>query len=73
MKVREHAVVVLTKDLPDAGLLKGGMGTVVHAHNDRTAEVEFMTERGRTIAVVTVDADALRAAAPEELGTSRTQ
>jgi hypothetical protein len=67
MVIREHSIVVLTRDLPAAGLRKGGIGTVVHAYDDRTAEVEFLSGAGETVAVVTVTSDSLRAADPQEL------
>jgi hypothetical protein len=42
--------------------------TVVHIHGDAAAyEVEFMTLRGRTVAVVTVLPTQLRAVSPRDL------
>jgi Domain of unknown function (DUF4926) len=53
--IKEHDCVVLTSDLPRAGLLSGDVGTVVHIHADGSAyEVEFATLTGKTIAVATV-------------------
>jgi Domain of unknown function (DUF4926) len=61
MRIKEHDCVVLTADLPNEGLKAGDVGTVVHIHNGGAAyEVEFMTFAGNTIAVTTVDANALR-------------
>ncbi|OGA32861.1 MAG: DUF4926 domain-containing protein [Betaproteobacteria bacterium RIFCSPLOWO2_12_FULL_62_13b] len=55
MKIQEHDCVVLTQDLPDAGLKAGDMGTVVHIHNDGAGyEVEFITLAGETLAVITL-------------------
>jgi hypothetical protein len=53
--IKEHDCVVLTKDLPEEGLLAGDIGTVVHIHNaGEGCEVEFMTLTGDTIAIVTL-------------------
>ena len=53
--INEHEVVVLTEDVPDAGLEAGDIGTVVHVHPGGTGyEVEFMTLTGDTVAVVTL-------------------
>ena len=61
MKIKEHDCVVLTKNLPEEKLEAGDVGTVVHIHKDGVAyEVEFVTLAGRTVAVATVEASALR-------------
>jgi len=61
MKFNEHDCVVLTADLPGDRLKAGDVGTVVHIHKSGAAyEVEFVTLVGRTVAVTTVDASALR-------------
>jgi hypothetical protein len=53
--IKEHDCVVLTNDLPSAGLLSGDVGTVVHVHDSVSAdEVEFATLTGKTIAVATL-------------------
>ena len=58
---KDHACVVLTKNLPDEGLEAGDVGTVAHIHKDGVAyEVEFMTLTGETVAVVTVEASHVR-------------
>jgi len=65
MKMNEHDLVVLTCDLPEAGLEKGDIGTVVLVHRaGRGYEVEFATLNGDTIAVVTVTAASLRPVGP---------
>ena len=59
--INEHDCVVLTSDLPAAGLQAGDVGTVVHIHPAGAAyEVEFVTMTGRTVAVTTVPASQLR-------------
>ena len=60
MKIKEHDCVVLTKDLPQADLKAGDVGTVVHVYKDGAAyEVEFVTYAGRTVAVATIEASQL--------------
>ena len=64
MNIKEHDCVVLTRDLPAEDLRAGDVGAVVHIHNGGTAyEVEFVTLMGRTVAIATVKADAVRAVA----------
>ena len=61
MKIKEHDCIVLTVDLPAEGFKAGDVGRVVHIHKGGSAyEVEFVTLAGETIAVVTVEANALR-------------
>jgi hypothetical protein len=61
MNIKEHDCVVLTKNLPNNGLMAGDVGAVVHIHKDGAAfEVEFVTIAGRTVAVATVEASQLR-------------
>jgi hypothetical protein len=68
----ELDTVVLTRDLPEQRLRKGDLGAVVHVHPDRTAyEVEFVTLDGGTLAVVTLPADAIRAATGREIAHVR--
>ncbi|HEX8011750.1 MAG TPA: DUF4926 domain-containing protein [Casimicrobiaceae bacterium] len=62
--IAEHDSVVLTKDLPESGLVAGDVGIVVHVYRDRVAyEVEFVSLDGSTIAVETLEGSAIRAAA----------
>jgi hypothetical protein len=63
--LREHDLAVLTRDLPEAGLVAGDVGTVVYVHRQGTSgrvgyEIEFATVAGDPVAVVTVLADAVR-------------
>lgn len=59
--IREHDSVVLTADLPALGLVAGDVGVVVHAYERGAGyEVEFVNFDGETIAVETVQADAIR-------------
>ncbi|MBX9592331.1 MAG: DUF4926 domain-containing protein [Hyphomonadaceae bacterium] len=68
----ELDTVVLTRDLPEQRLCKGDLGAVVHVHPDGEAyEVEFITLDGGTLAVVTLPADAIRAATGREIAHVR--
>lgn len=53
MKRAELDVVVLNEDLPDEGLMKGAIGTIVMVFDTPTLGylVEFCDEEGRTIAM----------------------
>ena len=52
--------VVLDKDLPDLGLQKGDLGTIVLVYEPDGLEVEFVTGSGRTQAVVTLKSEDVR-------------
>jgi Domain of unknown function (DUF4926) len=53
--MKELDLVVLTRDIPEHGLLEGDLGTIVHGYTDGQAwEVEFVTAEGRTVAVLTL-------------------
>lgn len=68
----EFETVVLRRDLPEARLEAGDVGTVVLAHAGGAGfEVEFATLAGETIAVVTVPAEDLCAVAPDEIAHGR--
>jgi hypothetical protein len=59
--IKEHDCVVLTKNLPDEGLMAGDIGTVVHIHNSGVGcEVEFMTLTGETVTIVTLESSHVR-------------
>jgi carbonic anhydrase/acetyltransferase-like protein (isoleucine patch superfamily) len=57
--ITPHAVVALTKDLPEHGLLAGQVGTVVETLAPDTFEVEFSDDDGRAYAFAPVTADRL--------------
>jgi hypothetical protein len=68
MSIGEHAVVVLTRDLPEHGLHKGDVGAVVHVYADgRAYEVEFVTGSGKTLAVETLEPKDIRSLGDEEI------
>ena len=52
-------VVALTEDLPDRGLLRGQVGTVVETLASGVFEVEFCDDNGRTYAMLSLRADQL--------------
>jgi hypothetical protein len=64
---RELDTVVLTHDLPDAGLCAGDIGAVVLLHAAGDVEVEFLTASGQTQAVMTLRPEDVRAARDDEL------
>ncbi|BCA39684.1 DUF4926 domain-containing protein [Kluyvera ascorbata] len=53
MRREEFEVVVLAEDLPDKGLTKGVLGTIVFIHEKPYLAymVEFVDDEGRTIAM----------------------
>lgn len=52
-------VVALTADLPERGLLRGQVGTVVEVLKPDMHEVEFSDDQGRTYAHTAVNPDHL--------------
>ena len=59
--IQELDSVVLMSDLPEHGLTKGDLGTVVLVHEGgKGCTVEFMTLAGKIIAVVTTLANQIR-------------
>jgi hypothetical protein len=60
-------VVVLKDDLPDHGLRRGDLGTVVDVHSPDAVDVEFVTASGRTAALVTLPPSAVREVADNDL------
>lgn len=52
----ELDIVTLNHDIKKFGLKRGVSGTVVYVYKGgKVYEVEFMTEKGKTIAVLTLD------------------
>ena len=67
MLFRELDTVVLQHDLPDAGLLAGDLGAVVHVYDAEALEVEFVTASGRTQALVTLRENDVRSVRDDDL------
>jgi len=52
--LKELETIVLSRDLPEHGLSRGDIGAVVHSYKSgESYEVEFVTGKGKTIALVT--------------------
>jgi len=69
--IHEHDTVALTVDIPEHGLCRGDLGTVVLLHGDRGFEVEFMTLDGQTVAVLSLSTDQIRATDAREIAHAR--
>jgi hypothetical protein len=66
--MKEQERVVLAADVTEEGLKRGDVGTIVHVYRDGKAyEVEFVTLEGKTVAVVTLEADQVRPIRPGEV------
>lgn len=59
--------VVLDRDLPEHGLLRGDVGAIVEIYAPDGLEVEFVTGAGSTQALVTLRETDVRAVAADEL------
>jgi hypothetical protein len=69
--IKELDTVVLTEDLPEHGLQKGDLGTVVLLHSADGYEVEFMTLDGQTLAVVSLVPKQVRSVGRREIAQAR--
>ncbi len=54
MGIELLAEVALLRDLPERGLVRGQVGTVVELFSPETVEVEFSDDQGRTYAMAAV-------------------
>lgn len=54
-----HSVVALLEDLPEEGLVRGQVGTVVENWAPGVYEVEFADDNGKTYAMVALKAEQL--------------
>jgi len=63
---------VLTRDIPDDGLRRGDLGTIVEIHGPDAFEVEFVAASGRTQALVTLSEADLRRVDDRDLISLRT-
>lgn len=57
MKIRDSVVLIV--NLPETGLQKGQVGTIVDVLADSVYEVEFADLNGRTYAMLTLKAEQL--------------
>lgn len=70
--IEELDTVALARDLPEQGLTRGDLGTVVHVYQGgRAYEVEFTTLVGKTIAVVTLEPADVRPLRDQEIAHAR--
>jgi hypothetical protein len=70
--IEELADVILTCDLPEHGLARGDIGTIVLIHKGgKGYEVEFTTLDGETIAIVTLTAGQVRPSKQREIAHVR--
>ena len=68
---KELDTVVLTEDLPEHGLQRGDLGTVVLLHPGEGYEVEFMTLDGQTLAAVSLLSRQVRPVGRREIAQAR--
>ena len=57
--IEMHSVVALIEDLPEEGLVRGQVGTVVENWAPDVYEIEFCDGNGRTYAMVALKAEQL--------------
>jgi hypothetical protein len=70
--IQELDDIILECDLPEHGLRRGDIGTVVLVHQGgKGYEVEFTTLDGETVAVVTLLASQVRPAREREIAHAR--
>ena len=70
--IHELDSVVLATDLPEHGLERGDIGTVVLVHGGGEGfEVEFVTLDGQTVAVATLLASQVRPITQKEIAHAR--
>jgi hypothetical protein len=70
--INEHEEIVLADDLPEYGLKRGDIGTVVYIHQGgKGYEVEFITLDGETLAVASVTASQVRRIKKNEIAQAR--
>lgn len=59
--------VVLNREIPEHGLCPGDLGVVVEVYPPDGLEIEFVTESGRTTALVTLKTTDIRAISDTDL------
>lgn len=64
----ELDTVVLAHDIEKYGLKRGDIGAVVHVYNNgKAVEVEFVTAKGKTVALVTLTSLDIRPMGSDEI------
>jgi Domain of unknown function (DUF4926) len=69
--IKEHDRVALTEDIPEYGLKRGDIATVVMVHSIPGYELEFVTLNGETLAVISVFPQQVRAIGRREIAQAR--
>ncbi len=69
--LKDLDTVVLTEDLAQHGLKRGDVGTVVLRHDDVGYEVEFVSLKGETLAVVSLTSRQVRPLGEREIAQAR--
>ena len=69
--IKELDIVVLVDDLPEHGLKKGDLGTVVLTHGELGYEVEFVSLDGETLAIMSLTAQQVRPIRRREIAQAR--
>ncbi|MCK5196701.1 MAG: DUF4926 domain-containing protein [Spirochaetales bacterium] len=66
--LNELETVVINKDIPEYGLIRGDIGAMVHIYeNGSVVEVEFVSGEGSTVGVITLPKEDLRQIAHDEI------
>ena len=71
MRYQVLDTVVLERDLPEHGLRKGDLGSVVEVYGLHGLEVEFVTASGRNAALATLDSRDVRPVSDDDLVSVR--
>jgi len=58
-KLELLSVVALLQDVPDEGLIRGQIGTIIEVLSPSAALVEFCDQQGQTYALATLSSDSL--------------
>jgi hypothetical protein len=69
--IKEHDRVALTEDLPEYGLKRGDIATVVMVHAIPGYELEFVTLNGDTLAVISAHPHQVRPLGQREIAQAR--
>jgi hypothetical protein len=69
--INELDQVILEVDIPEHGLERGDLGTVVLVHGNEGDEVEFMTLDGETVALVSLARTKVQAIGRGEIAHAR--
>lgn len=69
--IKEHDRVALTEDIPEHGLKRGDIATVVMVHSLPGYELEFITLEGDTLAVISAYPHQVRPLGKREIAQAR--